>query len=274
MFRAKAPTLKSKASSTLAAAAVMASALGVVGAVTNTATAAYGDVSTLAGGTSGFVDGNGSAAKFYYPNGLTVAPNGNVYLADMFNQAVRIITPSGTVSTLTSGEFSNIADVAVDSSGTVYAADYHNHRIAKITSSGVVTTLAGGSGSGFADGNGASAKFNNPNSLAIGPDGAIYVADRENHRVRRVTPSGDVTTFAGSTQGYVDANGTSAKFDLLSSVAFGPGGKLYVSDARNGRIRVISTSGDVTTLNPAGGDYGTGMAVDSNGYVFFTVSGN
>ncbi|MBM3268068.1 MAG: hypothetical protein FJZ01_10515 [Candidatus Sericytochromatia bacterium] len=179
---------------------------------------AGGVVTTLAGGTAGLLDGSGGAARFKYPNGVAADANGNVYVADTDNHAIRKITPAGVVSTLagTGAEgyvdsaggtprFAYPRSVAVDASGNVYVSDYQNGAIRKITSVGVVTTLAGDGTDGYVDGTGAGARFSQPSGLDVDAAGNLYVADSLNHRIRKITAGGVVTTIAGSgTAGFAD----------------------------------------------------------------------
>src|SRR5690606_13331021 len=122
-----------------------------------------------------------------------------------------------------------------------------NHRIRKITTDGTVSTLAGGT-AGFADGPGNEAKFNQPIDVAVDREGNVYVADNMNHRIRKITPDGEVTTLAGSTAGYADGSGATAQFQSPSGLEVDDSGTLYVADRNNHRIRQISADGTVTTL--------------------------
>ena len=253
-------------------------------------------VTTLAGsGTPSFADGTGTAAQFYYPHGVAVDSAGTVYVADYNNQRIRKISPSGVVTTLagsstsgfadgtgTAAQFSSPFGVAVDSAGTVYVADSANNRIRKISPSGVVTTLAGSGIDGFADGTGAAARFSSPSGVAVDSAGTVYVADSANNRIRKISPSGVVTTLAGSgIDGFADGTGAAARFNGPSSVAVDSAGTVYVADTFNNRIRKISPSGVVTTLagsSTSGFADGTGtaaqfsnpfgIAVDSAGTVY------
>ncbi len=212
-----------------------------------------GNVTTFAGsGTSGFADGSATTAKFYSPTGIAIDGSGNIYVADTNNHRIRKIDSSGNVTTLagsgtdgflnsttsTNAQFSSPTGVAVDSNGNVYVADNGNHKIRKIDSSGNVTTFAGSS-SGFADGSGTNAKFNSPQGVAIDGSGNVYVADTLNNRIRKIDSSSNVTTFAGSTQGFTDGNGANAKFYYPKGVVIDNSGNIFVTDAWNNKIRKI-----------------------------------
>ena len=124
----------------------------------------------------------------------------------------------------------------------------NGEKIRKITPSAVVTTFAGSGSAGFNNATGTSAQFNKPQDITIDGNNNIFVADYSNHKIRKITPSGVVTTFAGSSQGYVDATGTSAEFYQPEDLSFDPNKNLYVSERGNDKIRKISPSGVVTTF--------------------------
>ena len=122
---------------------------------------------------------------------------------------------------------------------SVYVADMANNRIRKISPTGVVTTLAGSGTAGYADGTGAAAQFNNPYGVAVDSAGFVYVSDTNNHRVRQISPTGVVTTLAGSgTSGNLDGVGTSARFASPQDIAVDGSGNVYVAEYH--RVRKIS----------------------------------
>lgn len=136
-------------------------------------------------------------------------------------------------------QFSGPVGLAVDSAGTVYVADTYNNRIRTITPAGVVTTLAGLT-SGYADGNGTSARFAAPGSVAVDAAGIIYVADSGNHIIRKITPAGVVTTFAGSGgAGVTNGTGIGAQFSSPFGVAANSAGVIYTVEMNNTRVRKI-----------------------------------
>jgi DNA-binding beta-propeller fold protein YncE len=209
-----------------------------------------GEVSTLAGGEGGFADGVGSAARFYRPSGIAIDAAGKLYVVDSWNNRVRKITPTGEVSTLTvceegfadgiggDAKLCGFAGIASDAAGNLYVADAGNNRIRKITPAGEVSTLAGGE-EGFADGIGSAAKFRVPVGIASDAVGNLYVADQRNHRIRKITPTGEVSTLAGSEEGFADGVGSDAMFLFPFGIAIDVAGNLYVADTWNHRIRKI-----------------------------------
>ena len=243
-----------------------------------------GNVTTLAGnGTRGFADGPGNTAQFNNPYGVAFAPNGNIYVADTYNQRIRVTNPTtGQVTTLagtgtegfadgpgTNARFNYPTGVAVAPNGNIYVADQGNQRIRAINpTTGQVTTLAGTGTEGFADGPGTNAQFNYPYGVAVAPNGTVYVADQGNQRIRAINPTtGQVTTLAGSSAGFADGPGNTAQFLYPQGVAVAPNGTVYVGDTGNNRIRAINpTTGRVTTLagSTAGFADGTGTNAQFN----------
>lgn len=247
-----------------------------------------GVVTTLAGlaGTYGSVDANGTAALFYYPAGVVTDSSGNIFVADLYNEVIRKITPAGTVTTLagqapllgnvegtgSAARFRDPVSIAVDAGGTAYVADMDNHSIRKITAGGTVSTLAGmATQTGFVDGTGLSARFNNPSSLCFDSNGNLYVGDGGNQAIRRITAGGTVTTLAGGgvdIVGSADGTGSAARFFFPNGVAADSAGNVYVADSDNHTIRKITPSGVVTTLAglalQTGSDDGTGSAARFN----------
>ncbi|WP_411031835.1 IPT/TIG domain-containing protein [Spongiimicrobium sp. 3-5] len=224
-----------------------------------------GDIITLVGSEPGDVDGIVSQAKFNAPKGIAIDADGNIYIADHKNHKIKKITNVGFVTTLagstegyqdgkgSDAEFAFPQDIALDTQGNVYVTDGYNNKIRKITPDGTVTTLAGGD-LGSADGLALSAQFFNPHGIALDANQNIYVADQGNHKIRKITPDGMVSTLAGSVEGYEDGVSGKAKFQDPSGIATDVLGNVYVSDELNFKVRKISPSGIVSTL--AGSDKG------------------
>ncbi|MDB5127441.1 MAG: pknD [Mucilaginibacter sp.] len=222
-----------------------------------------GVVSTLAGnGFAGNINGTGAAATFNHPAGLAIDAAGNLFVADQINNLIRKITPAGVVTTFagsgsagntngtgTGASFNNPTGVCFDNAGNLLVADYSNNLIRKITPTGVVSTFAGTGVPGAGNGTISTATFKNPMSMTVDASGNIYVADRLNNLIRKITPSGVVSTLAGSgTAGYADGTGTAAQFNKPTNLKADPSGNVYVTDPSNYLIRKITPAGVVTTL--------------------------
>lgn len=214
-----------------------------------------GVVSTLAGsGVQGSADGAGSAASFRFPFGIAVDSIGNVYVGDLNNNKVRKISPDGVVSTLAgsgasggangtgaAASFNRPAGVAVDVDGNVYVVEVTGQRVRKITPAGVVSTLAGSGVQGSADGNGTAASFRNAEGIAVDGDGNVLVADTGNHKIRRITPAGVVSTLAGSgAQDSAEGDVAAASFNGPKGIAVDASGTVLVGDTGNNKIRKIA----------------------------------
>ncbi len=268
-----------------------------------------GVVTTLAGnGTAGYADGTGAAAQFQNPYGLTVASNGDVYVADAGNHRIRKITPLGVVTTvagsgiwgildgtLANARFYNPSSVAIDNTtGLLYVTDFSGNDVRKVDIAGnAVSLLAGNPGLGnnqYADGTGTAALFYHPTCIIIGPDGNLYVADEDNHCIRKIDKStGAVTTIAGigknsgSTDGPLGTN----KFNYPRAMAFDASGNMYVAGYIGGNIRKMDLSGYVTTFAGTGAIgyvdavyasaqfyYPGGIAVNSAGTIYISDNYN
>src|SRR5262249_47566496 len=153
----------------------------------------------------------------------------------------------------------------------VYVADAGNHAIRRVDSGGAVTTTAGNGSPGFADAQGSLASFNNPQGVAVDPaNGVVYVADTGNHTIRKIDPSGNVTTYAGDgTSGFVNGAGESARFNSPRGVAVDNLGRVFVADTGNHAVRRIDSGGVVTTV---AGD-GTPGSTDSPSARFNGLAG-
>ena len=246
-----------------------------------------GTVTTIAGKvrTPGYVDGTGSDARFNNPSAVALDTSGNLYVADTTNNVIRKVTPAGEVSTVAGGyDFSQPTGVAVDAAGNVYVAVTENHTIDKIDLAGHVTVLAGSPGHhGYADGTGRAALFDDPSGVALDGAGNIYVADKDNNAIRKITPERVVTTLAGQKRpGSNDGVGSEARFTDPIGVAVDAAGNVYVTDNTNSTLRKVTPSGSTTTLAGRPGEpgwvddtgaaarfrYPFGIAVDADGTLY------
>ncbi|MGO9676083.1 MAG: NHL repeat-containing protein [Candidatus Sulfotelmatobacter sp.] len=288
-------------------------------------TASTGDISTVAGsGTEGWSgDGGATASDLNNPSGVAVDSAGNIYIADSFNNRIRVVNPSPTQAVTIAGVLIQPGDiatvvgngtqgynydgikatnawlytpfgVAVDTAGNIYIADSGNSRIREVAAStGYISTVAGDGLAGYSppgDGGAAtSAKLHNPSGVAVFASGNIYIADTGNNRIRKVTAStGDISTVAGGgTAGLGDGGAaTSAELDEPYGVALDGAGNIYIADADDERIRLVTAStGYISTVagngtagyNPPGDggaatsarlDQPEGVAVDNYGNIY------
>ena len=254
-----------------------------------------GVASTFAGkgGVYGSADGTGSAARFYGPQGIAIDSSGNIFVSDSGNSIIRKITTSGVVSTLaglagnsestdgigTSARFKYPSGLTIDSSGNLFVSDENKIRKIEISSRTVSTFVGaeGGIGQSF--------------GLAADTSGNIYSADVGNHTILKMTPSGVVSTIAGTsgTSGSTNGSGISALFNIPTSLVLDSSGNLYVSDAFNHSIRkIVISTGVVSTFTGSSGVSGNvndtetaarfntpiGIARDSSGNLYVSDVGN
>ncbi|MBL9213126.1 MAG: hypothetical protein JNL92_21875 [Opitutaceae bacterium] len=266
-----------------------------------------GVVSTYLGvpGANLYIDGAATLARFVAPMGITAVANGTLLITEVNSHTLRFVTATREVATaggstglsgsidafLESARFFQPTGVVVDSNQNTFIADTANHTIRKVTLASAVTTIAGTAGQvGTTDGVGNAARFNRPRGLAIDRNDNLYVADSNNHTIRRITPAGVVTTIAGlgGFSGSNDGTATGARFNTPWGVAVDGGGTLYVADTGNHTVRRITPSGGVSTIGGAAGSAGhaegntsqarfsspIGLAVDSAGTIYVAVRDN
>jgi len=231
-----------------------------------------GVVTTVAGvaGSGSVIDGTGSDAFFQYPQGIVVAPDGNIYVHDM--GTLRQVTPEGVVTTVLGSRndarsVDGTSDSArlyywstamtVDADGNIYMVEPGVVR--KVTPDGEVTTIAGSAGDyGHVDGTGSAARFASTQGITIDADGNLYLTDRD-HTIRKITPAGVVSTLAGQseTSGGSNGTGSAATFSYPAGIVAKANGELYVGDSNNTQIRKVTAAGVVSTYAGSFGSWGT-----------------
>lgn len=215
--------------------------------------------------------GPAAQALLRTPLGVGVARDGSLYIADTNNHRIRRVTPDGQITTVAGtgvAGFSGDGGPATEAmlrgpfnvvegpDGSIYVSDLHNYRVRRVHPDGMITTVAGTGTAGFSgDGGPATqAQLSGPHSVAVTPDGTLYIADLANHRVRRVGPDGIITTIAGTGVAGFSGDGgpaTQARLWHPENVAVGPDGAVYIADSSNARIRRVGADGIITTV--AGG---------------------
>ena len=236
---------------------------------------AGGQVTTFAGsGISDTTNGPGVAAGFKLPDALTIDNDGNLYTLDIDDPRVREVSPGGFVTRYAGTGVEGFADgradaaqfgeetsgIASDDNGNIYISDFDNKRIRKVSGTGQVTTIAGNGNDGFIDGNSNMAQFSSPSGIVIDKQGNLFVADL--NRVRKIIPSGIVSTFAGGDSiGYRDGQQGEALFSFIIDMVIDPDGNIYLSD--DNRIRKITPQGLVSTLAGSTAGYQDGDAMSA-----------
>jgi trimeric autotransporter adhesin len=266
---------------------------------------AAGVISTVAGNGFYGYGGDGSsatAAAMSYPYDVAVDSAGNLFIADYGNNRVRKVTAAGVINTAagngtkgfsgdggpaTAALINSSYGVAIDSAGNLYIADYGNSRVRKVTAAGIISTVAGNGTRGYGGDGGPApaAQLNNPPGVAVDSAGNLYITDYGNHRVRKVTAAGVISTVAGNgTSGFSGDGGpaTLAKLYYPTNIAVDSAGNLYIADYGNYRVRKVTAAGVISTVAGTGtagfsGDGGLataaqarpfGVAVDSKGNLY------
>jgi sugar lactone lactonase YvrE len=271
-----------------------------------------GIISTVAGNEIRGFSGDGgpaTSARLSYPYSVAVDTAGNLFIADTYNHCVRKVTPGGVISTVAgNGTYGFSGDggpataaqlripqgVALDTAGNIFIADTGNNRVRKVTPGGVISTVAGNGTHGFSGDGGpaTSAQLNYPSGVAVDTARNLFIADRNNNRIRKVAPGGVISTVAGNgTYGFSGDGGpaTAAQLRIPQGVAVDTTRNLFIADYGNNRVRKVTSNGVISTVAGNGirgfsGDVGpaasarlngpSGVAVDTARNVFIADTGN
>jgi sugar lactone lactonase YvrE len=248
-----------------------------------------------------------TASSLARPAAVAFDSAGNLYIADRDNHVVREVNTAGIITTIagtgeqgfsgdggaaTGAQLDSPSGVAIDAAGNVYIADTRNHRVRKV-SGGTIATIAGTGTAGFSGDGGpsVSAALNNPSALALDSNGNLYIADTDNHRIRKIAGT-TITTVAGNGEQFFSGDGgaaVAAGLDSPAGVAVDSTGNIYISDTRNQRVRIVNAAGNISTLAGNGtrayvGDGAAataaalarprGLSVDAQGNIYFADSDN
>lgn len=265
-------------------------------------------VITVAAGTGkqGFSGdgGRATAAQLDGPAGLAVDKDGNLFIADSSNNRIRRVGRDGVISTYAgngqvgfggdggmaaAAQLSGVTGIAVDGAGNVYFSQPGSHRVRRVRADGAISLFAGAGTAGFSGDGGAatSALLFNPQGLEVDAAGSVFIADNQNHRIRKVTAAGTISTVVGNGMQRFAGDGAAAELASLSGpadVALDVAGNLYVSDLLNGRVRMVNAAGVISTVAGGGGlpqngpalqaslPAPTGLAIDSEGRLIVVAS--
>jgi uncharacterized protein (TIGR03437 family) len=235
-----------------------------------------GTIQTIAGNGATTYAGDGGQAKnasLNVPVDVSVDLAGNIFIADQFNHRIRKVATDGTISTVAgtgvlgfsgdggpavNAQLNTPIGIFVDATGNLYIADVGNQRIRKVDTSGRISTIAGNGGKGYGGDGGSAlgATFYNSVRVAADAAGNVFVADQSNHRVRKITPSGTISTIAGNGAGTPQTGGfsgdggpaVSASLNNPTALVLDPAGNIYICDQFNHRIRKVDTNGIITTI--------------------------
>lgn len=243
----------------------------------------------------------GTTGSWLNPQGIAVAPDGSIYIADQQRHQILRRDPEGRLQQVAGtgiagdrdgswaeAQFNQPVSLAWDLEGQLLVVDQGNHRIRRLTREGQVETVAGSGQPGWQDGAAAMAQFRSPQGLALTPDGSLYIADTGNHRIRRLTPEGTVTTLAGRADpGETDGSPDESRLNQPTALAWDPGRQsLWISDTGNHRIRRLTRENILVTevgseagladgpLDQARLHQPTTLAVDPAGTLWIVDRGN